>query len=174
MTEEVKKHGGARPATRDDDMRRANAVPNVRFEPTDLQRERVRRLSRSCSPLQIAAQMGFSEAMIFRYFIDDFHQGRAELNQVLTENVVLKTALDPEADPNLRVKCALGWLNGRGGWRDKRVEVSGPQGGPIEIASLDEIRAKLESLSDDERANLSGAVDSLVVAFAPGDREPSA
>lgn len=179
MTEEkTGNHGGARIATRPDDLRRANPAPNLPFVPTDIQFEKVRRLSRSCTIDQIVEQMGISRATFFRHFHSAFQKGRAELNQILTESVVLKMALpvkegETPLNPETQLRAALAWLNGPGGWRDRKLELSGPGGGPVAFATRDDIKAMLNELNDEQRAALGGTVEQLIGAFAPGNSTPS-
>lgn len=137
------------PKVRDDDAR--GAAPGQRgqqpFVPTDEQRSRVRTLAKTMKAEQpaarawIAAQMGFSVSTLDRHFADELVAGRAEVVASLGATLIgvaMGTIKDVSRERMDAVKFALARI---GGWSSK-VEMSGPNGRPIEAVDLSRLSAE--------------------------------
>lgn len=120
---------------------------NVPFEPTDEQRQKVRTLAKTMRhemqmPRKwIAAQMGFSVATLDRHFEEDMIAGRAEVVASLGATLIgvaLGTIKDISRERLDAIKFALPRI---GGWSTK-IEMSGPNGRPIEAVDLSRLSAE--------------------------------
>jgi hypothetical protein len=141
--------GGARPKVRDDDERGAppGRFGNQPFVPSDEQRAKVRTLAKTMKAEQpaakewIAAQMGFSVSTLDRHFAEDLIAGRAEVVASLGATLIgvaMGTITEISRERLDAIKYALARI---GGWSSK-LEMSGPNGRPIETVDLSRLSPK--------------------------------
>lgn len=109
--------------------------------PTDHLRGQVAALSGYGIPhVAIAAYIGISRPTLEKYYRADLDAGTTRANVA-----VAKTLFDL-ATGDKNVAACIFWLKTRAGWQEKiRVEASGPDGGPMQVATLD-----VTKLSDDD------------------------
>ena len=109
---------------------------------------------------QIAAIVGISEDTLQKYYQEEIEKGVARANMQVANNLFsIATSKGSGA-----VAAAIFWMKTRARWRETdRIEVSGPDGGPIqtETKSLDVSR-----LSRDEREALKRT---LLIALGEGE-----
>lgn len=174
-TNPYQNNGGPRPKTRPDDRRGAILGGTQQaFQPTPDQRAQVRAMAKSVTPkgtlgLQyIATHLGVSLATLQRHFKDDIDQGRAEL-QITCGAIMVRAATDgkyAQTLPKEQMDALRFVLTRLGGWSSK-VEISGPGGGPVPVASFD-FSAFLIGKTEDELTALLPALDAIISAAGVG------
>lgn len=126
-------HGGARPKERDDDRRGGGAkghMGNPPFVPTEQQRQEVRELATILNAEQIGIKLGgISKATITRHFRKELEEGVTNA-VALVGAKLLKQAL--EGDKTSQIF----FLRTKGGWV-QRTELTGKDGGPVEVRDFD-------------------------------------
>lgn len=116
---------------------------NVPFVPTEEQRKKVRALAKTCKHEQpmarewIASQLGISTRTLDRHFKDDLIAGRGEVVASLGAWLigVAMGTVNGEAVTKERMDAVKFALARMGGWSAK-VEMSGPDGRPMEVVDL--------------------------------------
>ncbi len=172
MTEEIKpKKGGPIPKTRADDARGAPAgagvitpehggrIGNPPYVPTEENRVKVRELSQ-VFPIHarhyIARLIGVSVSTLDRHYGDDMELGRATMLSQIGHQLLAR-AVQADADIAKGDLDAQKFIMARlGGWSTK-LEVTGKDGGPVQVKQYD-----LSHLSEDEKRILLSAVGGLL------------
>jgi DNA-binding CsgD family transcriptional regulator len=113
------------------------------YEPTDKDRKQVTIMAGiGLSQEQIAKIIGISDDTLRKYFRDELDTAEAKMTAQVAQNLYsIATSRESGA-----VTAAIFWMKTRAQWREtNRTEVSGPNGGPIKVESVD-----LSHLSDEE------------------------
>jgi hypothetical protein len=141
-------------------IRLSARVSPVEHIPTELSRYQVCQLaSINLSHVEIAGVLGITKETMYKYYRNELDHGKA----ACTANVALRLyKVATEADGAEAVKAMMFWLRARAGWKDtSQVEMSGPNGQPIELAQL--------SLTNEERA--TRVFQLMQSGRAAGDRQ---
>lgn len=131
-------------------MPHGGQIGNPPFEPTEEQRAKVRALAKIFPPiknLMIAVQIHgpnghhISQRTLERHFRDDMAIGRAELLSSIGAQLIKRALEGPNAegvkgDPYVQIQI----MSRLGGWNG-RMEVSGPDGGPIQTVDISNFSA---------------------------------
>ena len=99
------------------------------YSPTDQQRTEVRNMAAfGITNDQIGKILEISQETLRKYFEKELETGRSQVIYDIAKNVAMVAKSDR---PNNMVAAAL-FLKTQGGWKDaSKVEISGPNGGPI-------------------------------------------
>ena len=103
---------------------------------TKREREMVRKLSGfGISPVEIAALLrtGISTETLYKHFREDMILGRSETNLSVSQKILKKALAGDNAMLTLWAKTRMGWTE------KQQVEVSGPDGGPIEFQKIERV-----------------------------------
>ena len=126
----------------------------VAFRPTAEQRRQVEVLAGFGLPqLQIAVLVACDPKTLRKYFEAELAVGDAKATAKIAQTLFNKAAAGDTA-------CMIFWMKVRGGWSETaRVEVSGPDGGPVELAQAahDRIVARLDHMRLIGSAQAAGA-----------------
>jgi len=162
--------GGPRPKVRDDDKRGAvkgntagfgNAgsigqAAHVRSEKTAAE---IQELAEILTIDQIAEEVALSVTTIWRHYGAEFRAGRRGVTKAVASKLISMALAGDKAS-------MIFYLKTQGGWSQK-VEVSGPNGGPIKTQTFD-FTAFLEGKTEDEIAAIIPLLEQLV-AFGGED-----
>jgi len=110
---------------------------------------------------QIAAQMKLTEQTLTKYYSHELETGWATTMAAAT-NVVVKEMLS-DSDKSLDAAKFFLKSRGKGLWSEtKQVELSGPNGGPIQHETIN-----IEALDYDEREQLEAMLDAVLALPSP-------
>jgi len=110
--------------------RAPNKGGRPQFEPTDEQRRTVRAMVAYGVPLEdIAKVIGVDRKTLSKHFRQEIDTAAAEANAKVAQSLY-KNAVEHNT-----TAAQIFWLKTKAGWRETQAhEISGPEGGPIEIA----------------------------------------
>lgn len=145
-----KNNGGPRPKTRDDDKRgqRPEGTPHQpAFEPSDVQRQRVATLARSCTDDEIAAMEEISKSTLQRHYGEAMRISRASTTAMIGSKLISAALSGCKARQMFYLRTKGGWKTGH--------EIAGPGGGPIRTFDL-------SGYSPEEIAKMMPLLDQLI------------
>ena len=119
--------------------------------PTDEERNLVKNLRLAQLPIPIIAErLDISESALKRHYRAELDAGGDGANASVAQ-ALFQRATDP-TQPG-QTQAAIFWLKCRAGWKEEpsSVELTGANGGPLNVAILDVLRATAK-LDDDARA----------------------
>ena len=103
----------------------------------------------------IAAHIGISHPTLAKYYRADLDAG------LLRANVAVAKTLFELATSDRNVAACIFWMKTRAGWQEKiRVEASGPDGGPLQVATLDVTKLTDDDLRHARRIAITAAIGS--------------
>ena len=113
----------------------------ILFEPTAEQRKTVRALAGFGVPQdQIADYIGIDPKTMRKHFREELDRGSLEATAKVAQS------LFQMATEGKNVAAAIFWMKARGGWREvTRQEHTGGDGGPIQLARVEDTRPPIES-----------------------------
>lgn len=122
-------------------------MPRKPHEPTDKDRKQVSLMAGiGLTHDQIAKIIGISDETLRKYYDKELELSAAMMNAQVAQNL-FSIATSKGAGS---VASAIFWMKTRGGWREvERKEITGVDGSPITVASVD-----LRGLSDAELATM--------------------
>ena len=114
----------------------------ILFEPTEEQRRTVRAMSGFGVPQpDIATHVGIDAKTLRRHFRDELDRGSIEATTKVAQSLFRM------ATEGNNVAAAIFWMKARAGWREKQqVEVSGPDGGPLQHEIIEDTRELLSQI----------------------------
>lgn len=99
-------------------------------KPAEENRKTVRLLSGFGIPHdQIAAEIGVSPPTLHKHYQEDIDAGTRQANARVVQSLFKKAT----GDGSQAVTAAIWWTKARMGWRGESVEVTGKDGGPLQI-----------------------------------------
>ena len=122
-------------------------MPRKPHEPTDKDRKQVSLMAGiGLTHDQISKIVGISDETLRKYYGKELDVSAAMMNAQVAQNLYsIATGKGQGA-----VASAIFWMKTRGGWRDiERKEITGSNGGPIALASVN-----LRGLTDEELQNM--------------------
>lgn len=173
MDDSTPRPRGSNIKTRDDDAR--GAPPghhgNPPHVPTEAQRARVRQLASIFPPAtqrNVALLMGFSYSCLLEHYRDDLDRGRAELVAAVGAQVIA-AALDGNAPGAKGDRDLQKYVMSRlGGWA-ALMQLSGPDGGPIQVGTVDLSKFNPEQLAYyGQLSAIHEGVDPDTITAVPG------
>ena len=125
----------------------------MQFEPTDEQRRTVKAMSGFGVPQpDIATHIGIDPKTLRKWFREELDRGSIEATTKVAQSLFRM------ATEGNNVAAAIFWMKARAGWREKQqVELSGPDGGPVEVEST---RLSLEMFFEEFQPRLDAGVRS--------------
>jgi hypothetical protein len=128
------------------------------FDPTEEQRRTVKAMSGFGVPQpDIAIHVGVDPKTLRKHFREELDRGAIEATTKVAQS------LFNMATQGNNVAAAIFWMKARAGWREKsQVELSGPDGGPMQHIASEDTRPTLEEMTQQaikaisERALLTG------------------
>ena len=122
-------------------------MPRKPHEPTDKDRKQVSLMAGiGLTHNQIAKIVGISDETLRKYYDKELEVSASMMNAQVAQNLYsIATSKGAGA-----VASAIFWMKTRGGWREvDRKEITGANGGPVAVASVD-----LRGLSDSDLATM--------------------
>ena len=136
-------------------------------QPTDQTRNTVSMMSAfGLRQYEIAQLMGMKTDTLVKYYSHELDTG---LNKAIVSvaSKVYKTAV---SDKNNALNAAIFFLKTRGGWRENNtLEVTGPNGGPIQTESIN-----IDALDYDEQEQLEAMLTAVLALPSPNDETQDA
>lgn len=120
---------------------------NLPFEPTDAQRADVELYAKVMSQAMIAEALGISVDTLTRHFRKELDRGKREAVSAVGAKLLAKAMAGS-------IPCMIFYLRTQGKW-STRLELTGPEGGPIE--KIDLSRLTPEQLEEYGRLAASAA-----------------
>jgi len=141
-----------------------------RFEPTDGDRERVKKMAGfGLTQSQMASVIinPSTEKHIDRETLQDVFPTELKTGAVVAnEKVAMSLYEKATGKGSQSVTAAIWWTKVRMGWRGESLELTGKDGGPIETASTDAPKERLEALIMRQR-------EAMIIAGARNGGDPS-
>ena len=73
-----------------------------------------------------------------KYYADELARGEASATAEVAKTLYLRATSGKD------IAATIFWMKARAGWSEKqKVEISGPEGGPVELSTLEAARARL-------------------------------
>lgn len=139
------------------------AGPHPKFEPTDEDRERVEKMAGyGLTQPQMASVIinPRTEKHIDRQTLQNEFPTELETGAVVANSAVAKSLHEKAIGKGSQsVTAAIWWTKVRMGWRGESLELTGKDGGPIETASTDAPKERLEALIMRQRNAAIAAVN---------------
>lgn len=135
-------------------------MPNKSHKPTEESRAEVAALASFGVPQEdVASYIGISHPTLRKHYSDELNLSAIKANATVGKylfSLASGMALQEGATHGDCKTAAMFWAKTRMGWRETNaLEMSGPNGGPIETqetSALDAIRSRLDSIAAADRA----------------------
>lgn len=125
-------------------------------EPTDKDRKQVTLMAGiGLTHDQIAKIVGVSDETLRKYYAEELETAVSKMNAQVAQNLFsIATSKAPGA-----VSAACFWMKTRAGWREvDRKEITGPNGGPIQVTHVLDV----SGLDDDQLDALEAALSATL------------